>query len=110
MRVLFVCDVHIPPSLAGFLRTQGFEAVHVFEIGLGAADDREIWNYAKEHEGIVVTKDKDFLPLTLSAPIPRLILIRIGNSTNAVLKAKFERLLPNMLKLFEGGGRLVELR
>ena len=35
-------------------------SAHVHYLGLGAADDGEIWDYAKAHDFVIVTKDADF--------------------------------------------------
>ena len=106
----FICDVHIPPSLVLFFRAHGFEAIHVFEIGLHMAPDDEIWDYARSRNAIVITKDKDFVRIALANPGPRLILVRIGNSTAKTLRSKFEQLLPDLIELLENGDRVIELR
>jgi predicted nuclease of predicted toxin-antitoxin system len=50
--------------------------------GLERADDRAVWEYAREHGYVVVTKDDDFvrLQLLLGYP-PKVILLRLGNCT-----------------------------
>lgn len=106
----FVCDVHIPPQLASFFRARGFEAIHAFDVGLETADDITLWEFAKARDGVIVTKDKDFVAMDAAQPGPRVILVCIGNSTNRVLLSRFERLLPEILGHFEAGRRLVELR
>ncbi|HEY4943860.1 MAG TPA: DUF5615 family PIN-like protein [Rhizomicrobium sp.] len=110
MKKLFVCDEHIPPSLAVWLRAQGMEAVHIFEIGFESAPDGKIWRYAEEKDGIIVTKDKGFVQDYIAKPGPRMILVGIGNSTKRVLFAKFSAALPQIMTKFEMGRRLVELR
>jgi len=107
---LFVCDVHIPPRLAASLRAQGFEAVHVFDVGLEAADDSTIWDYAKDRDAIIVTKDRDFVQMDFTHPGPRIVLVCLGNSSNRLLMDKFFALLPAILGHFEAGQRIVELR
>jgi predicted nuclease of predicted toxin-antitoxin system len=110
MRMLFFCDVHIPPSLAAALRAWGFEAAHVLDLGLETASDQAIWSRAREEDAIVVTKDRDFVQLAISQPGPRLVLVCIGNSTSRVLRDKFSELLPEVLNHFSAGQRVVELR
>ncbi len=76
-----------------------FEACfHVDSIGIPIpAKDIEIWNYAKQHNLIVVSNDEDFLNLAdrLGFP-PQIILLRTGNqSTQAVeriLKEKYNEI------------------
>lgn len=109
MNSTFICDVHIPPRLAIALRASGFEAVHVLDIGLEAADDIKIWNYARTKDAIVVTKDRDFIALASIEGTPRIILIRLGNCSNRRLQEKFFELLPGIQELFDSGQQLVEL-
>jgi len=35
-------------------------SVHVKEVGLASASDTKIWNYAKQHGFVIVSKDTDF--------------------------------------------------
>jgi len=57
---------------------------HVRVCGLGAADDVEIWEYAKNNGLIIVTKDSDFQErsVLLGAP-PKIIWLRKRNCTTA---------------------------
>lgn len=42
----FVIDAQLPPALCGWLRERNHMAVHVVDVGLGAAGDAEIAAYA----------------------------------------------------------------
>jgi predicted nuclease of predicted toxin-antitoxin system len=58
------------------------------ELGFGKSFDREIWDYARQNDYMIVTKDADFseLSLLLNFP-PKIIWIRRGNcSTNDIEK------------------------
>lgn len=51
---------------------------------LDAATDREIWEYAGEHDLIVVSKDSDFRQLAfLHGPPPKVVWLRVGNASTA---------------------------
>ncbi|MCP9883710.1 DUF5615 family PIN-like protein [Synechococcus sp. ATX 2A4] len=39
---------------------------HIRLLGLGGADDREIWKVALRHGYVLVTKDEDFLLLSVT--------------------------------------------
>lgn len=55
---------------------------HVRDLGLARATDVEIWNYARENEFTIVTKDSDFWErAVLDGPPPKVIWIRLGNCT-----------------------------
>lgn len=52
--------------LAKILREQGFDVIHVTEVGLVATPDREIMEYAVgQHRAILTFNIKDFIPLAI---------------------------------------------
>jgi predicted nuclease of predicted toxin-antitoxin system len=58
--------------------------LHVSDRGLAGGSDRGIWQYAREHGFVIVTKDDDFqrLSVLFGAP-PKVIWIRLGNCSTA---------------------------
>ena len=73
-------DQNLSPRLVRQLSDLYLDSTHVADIGLDRALDRDLWNYARQHHYIIVTKDVDFseLSLVLGFP-PRVIWIRRGN-------------------------------
>ena len=61
----FLVDNQLPNALVGFLVSQGHKAKHVLELGMDEADDRTIWSYAEENHCVIVTKDEDFIDMSL---------------------------------------------
>jgi len=109
--VLFLIDANLPPALAVALLGIGHSAQHVDEVGLRMAEDEQIWNYAFEHQMVVITKDEDFPDRCLRSSItPVVVWLRIGNCRNAALLAWFIPLLPEMLARVEFGDRLIEVK
>lgn len=55
-------------------------------IGLAQADDREIWQYAKANDFILVSQDADFADMAMIyGPPPKVIWLRCGNQpTDAI--------------------------
>jgi predicted nuclease of predicted toxin-antitoxin system len=107
----FLVDAQLPPALAQFLAARGHEAKAVREAGLREADDPCIWTFAQDGGWVVVTKDEDFAERTLQAQAgPQVLWLRIGNSTNRVLFAWLEPLLPAAMRELQAGSRLVELQ
>ena len=53
-------DQGLAPGVAALLRSQGWDALHVSELGLDRADDLEILSYARERQITCVTLDHDF--------------------------------------------------
>ena len=57
-------------------------SLHVRLLGLAEADDLTIWNYAKDHDLIVVTQDSDYSDWNkLRGAPPRIIWLRCGNAS-----------------------------
>jgi predicted nuclease of predicted toxin-antitoxin system len=55
-------------------------SIHVSIVGMGNALDIEIWQYAYDHDYMIVTKDADFSELGLLKGFPpKIIWIRRGN-------------------------------
>ena len=93
MKLLF--DENLAPSLVLILADVFPQSNHVARIGLDAAPDREVWEYAREHNYTLVSKDSDFHELSLlyGSP-PKVIWIRRGNCTTRqiefILRNKLE--------------------
>lgn len=61
-------------------------AKQVRELGLENSTDKEIWNFAKEHQYTIVTFDSDFFDLSnLYGVPPKIIWVRVGNRSTKSL-------------------------
>lgn len=106
----FLVDAQLPPALAIWLREAGHEAVHVEEVGRREADDGVIWDYAVQSGAIIVTKDEDFAARSAQAAIaPKIVWLRVGNTTNRVLRIWFEARLAGVVELAVQQHRLIEV-
>ena len=78
MRLLF--DQNLSPRLARELADVFPGSIHVQDIGLSKAGDGEVWDYAKAHGLVIVSKDSDFQQRSLlqGAP-PKFVWLRLGN-------------------------------
>ena len=79
---------------------------------LESADDRTIWQYAKERGLTIATKDEDFQALATrqgSIP-PQVIWIRLGNCRKEVLLQAFSKILPALRAMLSAGDNVVEIR
>jgi len=55
-------------------------STHVTVVGLDRSLDKEVWNYARQHDYLIVTKDVDFSEFSLLQGFPpKVIWIRRGN-------------------------------
>ena len=73
-------DENLSPRLPEQLVNIFPNALHVSTVGLDKALDRAVWDYARQNDLIIVTKDADFSEMSLlfSFP-PKVIWIRRGN-------------------------------
>lgn len=53
-------DMNLSPAWIAPLTDAGFEAVHWSSVGRGNAPDRELFDWAREHNHVVLTHDLDF--------------------------------------------------
>jgi predicted nuclease of predicted toxin-antitoxin system len=58
-------DENLSRRLVPFLLTAYPESTQVVLVGLEAASDVQIWEYAKAHDFVIVTQDADFEELSL---------------------------------------------
>ena len=73
--------------------------IHVADVDMLRTPDPDIWQYARENDFTIVTKDDDFLALAHPfGPPPKLIMVEMGNCSNAVLA---ERLREPAVRLNE---------
>lgn len=77
----------------------------------GKSSDIEIWEYARAHDYVIVTKDEDFFHLSgCDKNGPPLVWVRLGNCRNSVLFSVFDTLLPSLLQTIKEGAKVVEIR
>jgi predicted nuclease of predicted toxin-antitoxin system len=80
VRLLF--DQNLSRTLVRRLAIEFPDSVHVTDVGLDTASDRQIWNYAGEQGFVIVSKDSDFRQLAfLIGPPPKAVWLRMGNSS-----------------------------
>ena len=106
----FLVDAQLPPALARWLADKGFVAEHVFDLQMETASDAEIWALAEETSAVIVTKDEDFARLGTANPDgPRVLWLRVGNSTRRGLLAWMDRAWPALAPALEADERVIEI-
>jgi predicted nuclease of predicted toxin-antitoxin system len=89
-----------------FIKSGGFESVHVLEIAFAQSSDAEICRYAESHDYVLVSKDEGFFHLALKPGAQiRLVWVRIGNCRNQILLDAFERAWPRVVERLQTGER-----
>ncbi|HEY3236731.1 MAG TPA: DUF5615 family PIN-like protein [Polyangiaceae bacterium] len=86
MKLLF--DENVSHRLVGALATTYPGSAHLRNIGLLGANDSTVWDHAREHGFVIVSKDNGFRQRSFvqGAP-PKIIWLEVGNAgTDAILK------------------------
>jgi predicted nuclease of predicted toxin-antitoxin system len=82
MKLLF--DENLSHKLTGRLVDLFPDSVHVREIGLKAADDLVVWEYAKKNDLMIVSKDSDMHQRSfMFGHPPKVVWVRLGNCSTA---------------------------
>ena len=85
-------------------------AVAIRDLGLRDAEDKQIFEAARQEKAVVMTKDSDFvLLLDKLGPPPQVIWVTCGNTSNARLKEILTNTLHKALDLLNFGEKLVEI-
>lgn len=77
-------DENLSRRLIPFLQADFPDSTQVALLGLEKTTDREIWQFAKNNDYVIVTKDSDFHELSIlyGAP-PKIIWLKTGNQSKA---------------------------
>ena len=70
-------DENLSPQHAAELRTEGHDAVAVFEVGLSGATDEQVLRFAVENGRVLVTLDADFANVIRFPPAQTLGVVRL---------------------------------
>lgn len=106
----FLVDAQLPPALARWLEDRGHTAEHVADLGMAAADDRAVWDYAVSVGAAILTKDEDSgLRRSLAPDGPLVVWIRCGNTGRRELLTWFRFRLPAVLEALARGEPLIEI-
>lgn len=84
----FLFDQNISHKILRLLPEELTDSTHVKDKNLINSADRDIWDFAKQNDFVIVTQDSDFNELnSLYGFPPKIIWIRTGNlKTQALIK------------------------
>jgi len=98
VKLLF--DENLSPALSGRIADLFPNSLHVRDVGMKATDDPVVWNYAKDNDFMIVSKDADMhdLSLVFGNP-PKVVWLRLGNCSTRQVE-EFLRRDFDVIKLF----------
>ena len=84
MPLRLLLDENLSEQLLPGLSARFPGSAHVRALGMGGAADSTVWEFARQGDFLLVTKDEDFVTLSVlrGAP-PKVIWLNIGNADNA---------------------------
>ena len=90
MKLLF--DENLSPKLARRLADLFPDSVHVRDVGLKAADDPLVWEYAKDGGLMIISKDSDMhqRSFVFGHP-PKVVWVRLGNCSTSDVESLLRR-------------------
>jgi len=98
MKLLF--DENLSPKLTNRLSDLFPESLHVRDAGMKSITDSIVWDYAKDNNLMIVSKDSDMHDLSLAFGIPpKVIWLRIGNCSTLQVENLLRRAF-STIKLF----------
>ena len=85
MKLLF--DQNLSDQLVTQLADLFPNSIHVKAVGLNMATDTELWNYARDNDYIIVSKDVDFSNRSaIHGFPPKVIWLRLGNCQTSIVE------------------------
>ena len=90
MKLLF--DQNLSPRLVTMLSDLFPGSEHVQSVGLDRSPDTPLWDFARDSDFVIVTKDVDFSDRSaIAGHPPRIIWLRLGNCTTSDIESALRR-------------------
>lgn len=106
----FLLDNNLSPKLIELLSELNHQATHVYDIGLSRASDREIFQYAKDNNMVIISADTDFgyILAEWNSTQPSIILARYISLNPEIFIKYLERVLQDFEKELIAGSLIVD--
>ena len=90
MKLLF--DENLSHELVNDVAGEYPGSTHVRDVGLRGAEDQQIWDYARTHDFVIVSKDTDFRERSYVEGFPpKIVWLDVGNAGTAAIAALLRR-------------------
>lgn len=101
----FLADMGISLRTVAWLRSQGYDVVHLRDEELQRLPDSEILAKARRESRIILTVDLDFAQLLAIAQtaLPSVILFRLGNKNYDLLNDRLAQILNDCSEILDDG-------
>lgn len=105
MALRWLLDMGVSKAVAVWLRAQGYDAVHLHELGLNRLDDSDIFRKADTENRVVLTCDLDFSEVTAitQAAKPSGVVFRLQNMRAAHVIARLTRVISDVGEALSDG-------
>jgi predicted nuclease of predicted toxin-antitoxin system len=107
--IRLLADMNISPQTVAFLRQRGWDIIRIPEVLPATASDREILEFARQQERVIVTQDLDFSTLLALSGYnqPSLITLRLMVSDPETVNQKLIEILPGIEEALKEGSAVV---
>ncbi|NER03902.1 MAG: hypothetical protein F6K17_15405 [Okeania sp. SIO3C4] len=107
----FLVDVQLPPILAIWLvEFFNVNVTAIRDLGVGDAEDIDIFNSARKPGRVIVSKDGNFVKLvTRLGTLSQILWLTCGNVTNRNLGLILSNTFAEALRMLEVGEAIVEI-
>jgi predicted nuclease of predicted toxin-antitoxin system len=95
VKLLF--DENLSPRLVNLLAAEFPDSAHIDLLGMRGATDFAVWEYARDHGFVIVTKDDDFRQRSfLLGPPPKVVWLSVGNAGTQLVAKLLRRSIPRI--------------
>jgi predicted nuclease of predicted toxin-antitoxin system len=95
----FLVDENLPARLVGYLRSEGYEAEHAYDVGLRTRPDADVFAYARTAGATLITQDHDLERDTGQFPPPHPGVVLIELPQGWPREQKMQRILAALRSL-----------
>ena len=105
----FLADAGVSPDTVAFLTRLGHDAIHVRALEMHRAQDRELVDYARSEERVIVTFDLDFGDILALGVLdrPSVILLRLSDERPAEVNGRLATVVAEQAAALESGALIL---
>jgi predicted nuclease of predicted toxin-antitoxin system len=103
--VRLILDENLPPRWQDFLTPLGISSAHWIDLGKIGDPDEAIFDYAREHQSVIITQDLDFTRILAlrGSNLPSVIQLRVQCPTPEVIGQALLGVLKNHRQQLQDG-------